>query len=301
MDHLRRLEAFVRVAELSSFSAAGRDLGCAQSQVSRAVRELEEDVGCALFLRSTRRVILTAEGTKYLDGVRRALRELGDADEAARATHGEVRGTLRVTAPVAFGDTLAPVLAALVSRHPVLSIEALLTDRAIDVVEEGFDVAIRSGPLRPSTLRVRRLGAVHSVLVAAPSYLGARGTPRNVADLSAHDHVLFTAKPGARRLTVVDARNRAATVHITARLHTNELRFANLAALAGAGIAAIPLPLARPALDAGTLVRVLPGHTLRAAPIHVLFPPRPSQPARVVAFIDAIAEAISASRSLGAA
>src|SRR5262249_31489277 len=145
MDRLAQLEAFVHVAELSSFSAASRELGCAQSQISRGVRALERALGSPLFTRSTRRVVLTQEGQRYLAGARQAIRALASAADAVRDSSSNVSGLLRVTAPLELGEHLGPVLAALLARHRELAIESLLTDRVVDIIDEGFDVAIRVG------------------------------------------------------------------------------------------------------------------------------------------------------------
>src|SRR5262249_35456124 len=148
-------------AELSSFSAASRELGCAQSQISRGVRALEQVLGSPLFTRSTRRVVLTPEGQRYLAGARQAISALASAADAVRASSSNVSGRLRVTAPLELGEYLGPVLAAVLARHPALTIDSLLTDRVVDIIDEGFDVAIRVGPLRSSRLLARRLGTTH--------------------------------------------------------------------------------------------------------------------------------------------
>jgi DNA-binding transcriptional LysR family regulator len=297
MERIEQLEAFVRVAELGSFSSAARDLACAQSQVSRAVRALEQRLGSRLFARSTRRVALTQEGRRYLDGARQAISALANAADAVHASNREVAGVLRVTAPLGFGDYLAPVLAALVARHPALSIDALLVDRLVDLIAEGFDVAVRIGPLPPSALRARRLGETQAILCAAPAYLEARGMPRHPRELTAHEHILFTVKPKPERLRLVDGQQRTASVRITGRLRTNDLGLLCRAAGAGAGIAAVPRPLVAASLRQRLLREVLPDWTLPPSPIHAVYPVRTPQPARVSAFVDAMAAALRARRA----
>jgi DNA-binding transcriptional LysR family regulator len=221
MDRLRALQAFVRVAELGSFTAAGRELRVTQSQVSRAVRELEREVESQLFTRSTRRVVLTPEGQRYLHGVRDALRTLDAANDAVRTDSRAVSGTLRVTAPAELGEYLTPVMTALIAEHPALSIDSLLTDRLVDLIDEGFDVAIRVGPMAPSALRARRLGTNLAVLCASPAYARAHELPRHPRDLREHAFVLFTGKRNPERLTLVDGRGHAAQVRLAGRLRTN--------------------------------------------------------------------------------
>lgn len=294
MDQLRALEAFVRVAELTSFTAAGQQLGVTQPQISRAVRQLERGIGSQLFTRSTRSVMLTPEGHRYLIGVRVALRALEAARDATRAASRAVSGTLRVTAPAAFGDYLAPVIAELAASHPDLAVDAVLTDRVVDVIDEGFDVAIRMAPMTPSTLRTRRLGTARAVLCAAPAYLDRRGAPRRVRDLATHDFVIFTAKRTADRLTLTDRRGRAAQVRIAGRVRSNELRLVRHAAIAAAGIAVLPVAMLGRALEDGLLVHVLPGWSLPETPIHAVFAPRSPQPARLTALLDAMTQSLRA-------
>jgi DNA-binding transcriptional LysR family regulator len=296
MDDLRRLKAFVRVAERSSFTAAARELGLTQPQVSRAIREVERAMQCTLFSRSTRRVALTPEGQRYLKGVRRALEALDDASDAVRAESGMIRGVVRVTAPFALGNLLASVLLELTRAHPELSIDVVLADRIVGLLDENFDVAIRVGRLPPSELKVRSLGTNLTILCAAPAYLRQHPSPRRPSELTEHEHVLFSVRPEPERLTLVDRKLREVRVKIAGRVRVNELGLALAAAIHGAGIASLPEALAAPALAAGTLTRLLPGWTLRPSRIHVVCPPRSPQPARVTAFIAALETVFSARR-----
>lgn len=290
MDRLHRLEVFIRVAERASFSAAGRELGLGQPQVSRAVGDLEREVGARLFIRSTRRVTLTAEGERYLVASRAALETLEEAAEDLRAGAGVVRGKLRVTAPLELADRIAPIFAELLERHPGLTIEAIQTDRIVDLIGEGFDVALRVGPLAPSTLRSRVLGVTETVLCAAPAYLRERGAPRRPTDLRRHAHVLLGGKSGvADRLALFDRQGRGVQVQIGGRLRTNELRVARAATLAGAGIAVLPRTVVSGALEEGRLTQVLPGWVGRPIKIHAVFAPRSPQPARVTELLDRLA------------
>ena len=301
MDGLKRLEILLAVAEASSFSGAARKLGLAQSQVSRAVREQEQDVGASLFVRSTRRVVVTAEGASYLRGARQALDVLRESASSARAGRQAITGPLRITAPPAFGRVLAPVVADLVLRHQALEIDTLLTDRVVDLVEEGVDVAIRFGVLAPSALRARKLGTTDSLLCASPSYLAIRPAPRNPAALAKgeldHQHILLTGKSRGGPLTLVDPRGRVARVSQRGRLRTNDLTLARDAALAGAGIACLPRTLVASALADGTLVELLRGWAPRPTPLHAVYVPRDPPAARVTAFVQAMIAALTSARS----
>lgn len=303
MDGLKRLEILLAVAEASSFSGAARKLGLAQSQVSRAVRELEQDIGAALFVRSTRRVLVTVEGTSYLRGARQALDLLRDSASAARAGRQAITGRLRITAPPAFGRLLAPVVAELILRHRELEIDTLLTDRVVELVEEGFDVAIRFGALEPSALRARKLGTTAALLCAAPSYLASHPVPRKPAELGApdHQHIVVTAKARGGPLTLVDGRGRTARVAPPSggrgRLRTNDLTLARDAAIAGAGIACLPRALVSSALADGTLVELLRGWAPRPTPLHAVYVPRDPPSARVTAFVTAMTAALAEPRA----
>jgi DNA-binding transcriptional LysR family regulator len=292
MDQLRILRSFVQVAELASFTAAARTLGVTQSQVSRAIRQLERGIGCQLVLRTTRRVSITPEGQRYVREVRAALRTLDEAGDALREDDHAVRGTLRVTAPIEFGEYLAPVIAELVAAHVALVIDAVLTDRIVDLIDEGFDVAIRTGPLVSSALRTRRLGIAETALCASPAYAKRRGVPRRPKDLAAHDCVVFTAKRTPEWLALSDRRGRTTRVRIAGRLRANDLRVIRRAALAGAGIAALPLAMIRRPLADRELVRVLPDWSPPAVAIHAVFPARSPPPARLAAFLDAMARSL---------
>jgi DNA-binding transcriptional LysR family regulator len=297
MDSLRRLGVFVRVAELGSFTSAARQLGLTQPQVSRAVRELEQELRSTLFVRSTRRVALTPEGQRYLVGVRRALEALDDANDAVHAQHGSVRGLLRVTAPFAAGDLLAPVVAALARSHPQLVLDVMMTDRIVNLVEESVDVAVRVGPLPPSELKAIAVATNVTILCAAPPYLASHPAPRQPRDLAAHQHVVFTGRPQPDQAVLIDDKRRIARVRIDGRVRVNELRLALAAAIDGLGIASLPASLAAAALVDGRLVRVLPSWTFRPSRVHLVSPPRSPQPARVAAFVAAFQAALRVTAS----
>jgi DNA-binding transcriptional LysR family regulator len=294
MDGLRRLGIFVKVAELASFSAAARELRLAQSQVSRAVRDLEGEVGAALFSRTTRAVALTSEGRRYLHGVRGALASLEVASESVRNDTGEPSGLLRVTAPVELAEVLGPIFAALARRYGALEVDALFTDRVIDLVAGGLDVGVRFGNLRSSELKAVRLGSMPSMVCASPAYLAEHGTPRAPRDLARHDMALFTAKPVIDRLVLQANDGSRGRTRVHGRIRANDLRVVRAAALAGVTVAVLPAALARPHLKSGALVRILSRWSPTPAPIHAVLPARASQAARVRVFLAALRAAFAA-------
>ncbi|MER2267775.1 LysR family transcriptional regulator [Methylobacterium oxalidis] len=291
------LAAFVAVAEAGSFTAAARRLGRDASVLSRRVSQLEQRLGVRLLSRTTRRVALTEVGATYLGRVQALLDELASASREASDRAASPQGLVRVSLPVSFGRLwIAPLLAPFLARHPQIRVEARLTDRFVDVVAEGIDVAIRvaAGVQRDSSLTTRRIAAYRNRLVAAPSYLAARGTPRMPADLMAHACLGFTGhaawpdwplmKDGARE-----------TVRPACSLVADHSEVLLLAAIDGAGITFTADWLAGPALRAGSLVEVLPGWGGREeGGVYAILPPGRLVPAKTRLFVDAVAQAIRA-------
>ncbi len=187
MDKLRAFEAFVTVADHSSFTGAARRLGASRAQVSKQVQALEDHLGIRLLHRTTRKVSLTDEGRAFRERARLILEEVRDAEAALSELSGGARGTLRLGAPMSFGVRyLAPAVADFMARHPSLAVEMVCSDRKVDIVEEGYDVAVRIGQLEDSSLVARRLGPVKAYASASPDYLAAWGTPATPDDLKEH-------------------------------------------------------------------------------------------------------------------
>lgn len=185
LDRLRGMEVFAATAALGGLSAAARKLDMSQTMATKHLAALETRLGVKLFYRTTRRLSLTEAGQDYLDAVERILGDVADADAKAASGAIDVRGTLRLNAPISFGvREIAPLLPEFARVHPALAIDFSLSDHFVDLVEEGWDLAIRIGDIQNSSLTVRRLGSLPSVVCAAPSYLEAHGIPQTVADLA---------------------------------------------------------------------------------------------------------------------
>lgn len=192
-DRIDSLHVFARVAALGGLSVASRALGMSQSMATKHVASLEARLGVKLLHRTTRRTTLTEAGRRYLETVEPILAELNAADAAAAAERVEVSGILRLNAPVSFSvRVLATVLAELSARHPNLSIDLGLNDRVVDLVDEGWDAAVRIGRLHDETLIARRLAPCRLMVAASPTYLAAHGTPRTIEALSAHNCLGYT-------------------------------------------------------------------------------------------------------------
>jgi DNA-binding transcriptional LysR family regulator len=270
MDRLEALRAFVAVSDHRSFSEAARALRISPTAASRAIAELERDLGVALLRRTTRTVGLTAEGAAYLERCRRALDELDDAARALRGENTEPHGPLIVTAPVVFGRLhILPIINHLLREHAQLEAQLMLTDRIIRLVEEGIDVAVRIAELADSALHAIRVTEVHRVLVASPAYLVERGTPAAVADLLQHALIVVDnmAPNGEWRFTA----SGRPTIHCKPRLLTNTAETAIDAAADGLGIARALSYQVEAHVRAGRLRYVLSEYDPPPVPVSLVF------------------------------
>ena len=291
---LELLAAFVAVAETGSFTKAAKQLGRDASVLSRRVTQLEEQLAVRLLSRTTRRVVLTEVGEVYLQRVRAVLDELGSAGREASDVAASPQGLLRVSVPVTFGrQWIAPLLPAFLKRHPQIRIDVRFSDRLVDVVADGFDVAIRVGVL-DSSLTARKIAPYRNMLVAAPSYLKAHGMPRSPDDLAKHACLGFSghaAWPDWRLMN--DGRRR--TIRPAGPLVADNSEVVLMAAIAGMGITFTPDWLAGPAVRAGKLVEVLAGWGGKGdGGIYAILPPGRLIPTKTRLFVDEIAKSIKA-------
>ena len=255
------LAAFVQVAEHLSVSAAALHLGTGKSVVSKRVAQLEAEVKATLFSRSTRRIALTAAGEAYLEFARRALVEVATAEERLRDLRTELTGQIRLTAPVSWGQhVLAKRLPEFMRQHPAITIELLLADRVMDIGYERIDIALRWTSTPPPELMAVPVAEVAWVIVAAPAYLEAAGVPGDPRDLAAHTCMAYWRESSDDAWTLV-AGERRRQVSVHSRYHANNPEAVAHAALAGLGIAMLPLYLCADALADGRLVMVLPAWT----------------------------------------
>jgi DNA-binding transcriptional LysR family regulator len=298
MAHLPDFEAwaiFAKVAELGSFSAAAADLNLAKATVSKAVSRLEARLGTSLFHRTSRRLSLTTSGTASLERAARILAEGEAAEEEATAQSAEPRGRVRLTVPLSFGVRyVAPLLPAFLTRYPKLTVELHLADHAVDIVGEGFDVAIRIGALGDSSLRARRLCGMAGVIVAAPVWFDRHGRPDHPRDLEGMEALLYSnlAQPTLWHFT--HPTRGEATVRMASRLIANNGDVLVPALTAGEGIAALPNFIIGDELKAGTLEAVLEDWTINPSSLYIVTPPGALRPARVRVLIDYFAGALAA-------
>ena len=280
MDY-NRVAAFVQVVKSGSFTAAGAVVGLPKSSLSRSVASLEHDLGVRLLERTTRKLVLTAAGQAYYESVRAAVAGIDEADAAVRELGATPRGVVRVTAPPDLGKDLAVELSRFARKHPAIRVDLALTSRSVDIVAEGFDLAIRAGKLEDSALIVRRVGVTDAGLFASSAYLRRRGRPKTFDELAEHDWVLYYAHAGRSVVRLSNAQGQERSVEVSGRLVADDMAFCCAAAEAGAGIALLPITVALEGTIAGRLEHILPEWLLRGATLNVVLPSGRFVPARV--------------------
>lgn len=289
---LNDVAAFVRVVEHAGFAKAARELGVPTSTLSRAVARLEAATGTRLVHRNTRSVTPTSEGQAFHAQVAPAVLTLRHAARGIDDSEHEVRGRLRVSAPNDIGATfVAGVVHAFTDRYPEVEVSVELSMRKVNLVQEGFDVALRaSGKLSDSSLMARKAGDLEAELYAAPGYVSARGAPATLADLDEHRCVLFRPVNGEVTWTL-EGPDGVTEQRVRGRVGGDDFLFVRAAALSGAGIALLPRIIAADDLQAGRLVRVLPLYTLRGSALYVVYAAARVLPAKISAFRDFVLQA----------
>ena len=290
MPQLPDLEAwaiFAKVAEKGSFSEAARELGLAKTTVSKAVSRIEARMRTTLFHRTTRKLSLTETGRLSLERAMRILAD-GAAIEADVLDEATVpRGLVRAAILSAFGeDSLAPVLPRFLAEYPEIDLEVVLTDKPVDIVAEGFDLAIRIGSGSDSSLRASRLYSLRRPLTAAPSLLERLGVPAHPEDLRDFPALIATHIPRPGELQFEGPNGETCLIHLRQGLRINSGRALLPALVAGLGISALPEIYVRRHLDAGRLVELVPDWSLADGEIYVVTPPGRDRPARVRVFIE---------------
>ncbi|HEV2153979.1 LysR family transcriptional regulator [Bradyrhizobium sp.] len=288
-DRLQELAVFVRAAESGSFSKAARELGLSQPSVSRIIGELETRLGVKLLLRTTRRITVTDAGALFLTRAREVLADIEDAEDAARGIDS-LRGTIRITMPIVYGTRhIIPRLPKFLGLHPQLRVELSVADERQNLVVEGTDVAIRLGPLSDSSFGARKLATLPRFLVAAPTYLAMRGTPKTPADLASHDCIFGPGLFG--HTTWSFTRNGAETsVEVRGRITTDSGPGVFASVLAGLGIAMTSPVMAGPEIAAGVLVPLLKNYKLAPVDVYAVFPAGPRPSTKVRALVDFLAD-----------
>jgi len=299
---LGAIEQFCRAAELSSFRAAAESLGLSPAAVSRSIARLEARLGVRLFVRTTRRVNLTDEGRLYHAECRQALAQIEEAEHALTGRQSAPRGLLRISVPTTYGHyRVLPLLQGFQARYPQVVVDAQISNRNIDFVEDGYDLSIRLEPRQDSRLVARRLEDAEVAVYAAPAYLQRHGTPQRLQDLAAHGCIAFVRPSTGRpmpwlffdRDADADGVPREVDLSVDGRLRIAEDVLGCLtAARAGLGLCQMYRFVAADAVARGELVEVLHAHAGRSRAFHVLFPHNRYLSARVRAFVDYMVEAV---------
>ncbi len=292
LPELGAVHVFTTVAELKSFRAASAALGLPRSTVSRRLATLEAALKTRLIHRTTRHVSLTDAGAAFLKQVTPALQMIRDAGRGVLDAHAEPRGLVRITGTPGGGERIAQVVLGLLERHPGMRVELELTDRHVDLVAEGFDVAVRTGALADSSLVVRPLGVSASGYWASPAYLQRTKAPRAPEDLAKHDCIVFSGRSRAGRWEFLRGRKRL-DVTVNGPLSTNQLAVAKLAAVQGRGITWLPEPYAADDIARGRLVPVLRRFWPAPVPMQLLYPSARNLAPQVRVTVDALARALS--------
>jgi len=300
LDRLTGMQVFTRVASLGSLSAAARALGMSQTMATKHLTAIEGRLGVKLMHRTTRRLTLTDAGRKYLETAERILSEIEESEADVAADRLEVRGTLRVSVPVSYGvRVIAPLIPVFVAAHPEVRLDLGLNDRQVDLIEEGWDMAVRIGLLTGSTLHARKLAPCGTVVCASPAYLARHGTPHTAADLAGHNCLGYTLSRTVGTDTWQFGNQGQRSIKVNGNLQANNGDFLRAAALGGQGIVYMPVYLVADALRSGDLVSIdLDMPTLGLAGVFAVYPSERRPPAKVRAFIDFLAANLTAANAM---
>lgn len=287
MDRFDAMRAFVSVADLEGFAPAARKLGVSASAVTRLIAGLEAQLGARLLQRTTRSVTLTDIGARYLERARRILGDLEEAESSVQSERTRPSGKLVVSAPLMFGRLhVGPLMSAFLKKYPDVSAELRLSDRMVNLVDEGIDLAVRIGHLADSSVVARAVGDMRRVVAASPRYLKARGTPVTPSDLAGHEVIQF-AGGNAPEWRFIE-KGREVRIPAVSRFATNSTDAALLYAEQGGGLISVLAYQAEEALKAGRLKIVLADFELPPLPIHLVYPTSRLLSAKVRAFIDLV-------------
>ena len=291
MDKFEDIQAFIAVVDAGSFTAAADRLGSAKSAVSRRISALEARLGVQLLHRTTRVLNLTETGKSFYEHGTRILADLEEAEAAVQQEHGELRGTLRLALPLSFGVRhMCGPIATFSKQHPKVRFDLDLNDRRVDLIEDNFDVALRIGRLKDSSLIARRLFDVHAVVCASPHYLSVHGVPETPADLADHRCLVYSNLIDPDKWVYEDSEGQQGVVKVQSTLSASSGDFLANAAAHGMGLVIQPAFIASTAIRSGHLTPVLTDYAWPISPAYAVYPPTRHLSYRVRAFIDFLAD-----------
>lgn len=292
MDRFQEMQVFAAVAQEQGFSAVARRLGMSAASVTRAVAALERRIGTQLLVRTTRSVHLTEAGLRYLEDCRRILAEVQEAEDSAAGSHAQPRGQLTITAPVLFGELfVTPLMVSFLTQFPEVSINALLVDRVVSVVEEGIDVAVRIGELPDSNQHAIRVGDVRRVIVASPQFLASHGRPMHPQELT-QTPIIATSAIGQSRNWPFLEQGEPLSVRAEPRLVVTANQAAITASALGLGCTRVLSYQVASKIAAGELEIILADYEMPPLPIHVVYQGGRKAPARVRSFVDFVVDGL---------
>jgi DNA-binding transcriptional LysR family regulator len=285
-DTVSLFRSFIRVVEAGSFTRVAQEQNSSQPTVSRQVAALEEHLGARLFTRTTRKLTLTDDGRSFYERAKHAIEAVSEAEDAVGRRRSRPSGALRLAMPVVFGRLrVIPHLKEFLARYPDVTIDLVMNDAHADLVEEGIDLAIRSGEVTDVSLIARKIGVTRRVVVAAPSYLRGKSLPKRPADLAAHDCLTFTGISAGVRWHFRGPEG-SVSVEVTGRVRTRNSEGIREAVLSGLGIGNAPIWHLTDEIETGRLVVLLDGYEPTPDPIHAVYPSRRFVPQKTRVMID---------------
>lgn len=294
---LNRIATFVRVVEAGSFTKAAKTLGVPLSKVSRAVARLEDELGVRLLHRTTRKLHLSDQGQHFFERMQTVIAETEAATSAVAGFAKEVRGLVRITAPIGLAaDHLPLIVGKILKRHPAISIELRMTNRFVDLVAEGYDLAVRSGVLNDSSLIARKVADSELGIFASPAYVKRHGPLRKPSDLLEHECMSYGSREAKLPWRLRGPRGEH-NVNVKSQIVCDDMLFLRECAVAGLGLALIPVETAALTVAEKRLQRVLPQYGVIGGAIHLVWPSQRLVPARVVAVRELLAEELARLRA----
>ena len=287
MDRLSEMEAFVKVVDHGGFTGAAERMGISKSAVSKNVAALENRLGARLLNRTTRRVGPTEIGLNYYERAKKVLSDAGAADEMVTAMQSSPRGELKISMPVSFGQRfMAGAISEFLAQHPDVSIDTRLNDNFVDLIADGYDLAVRIGTLPDSSLRARKVASTRPMIVASPGYLKENGRPRKLDDLSGHMLLYYSVLSSGHYWKLLSKSGEERLIKSGGRLSANNGDVLKDAAVNGLGIAVLPCFFLKDDLDSGSLVPILEEFIQPELGIYVVYPPGLYIQPKTRAFID---------------
>lgn len=293
MIDLNEIHTFVKVIAAGGFSKASIETGIPKSTLSRKVTDLEARLGVTLVHRTTRQLRLTRAGETFFQTCRQALTTLEEAEESVLNEISQPRGTVKMTTPAEMGIDFAKVIAKFQKQYPLINLEIELTNRQINLVQEGYDLALRAGKLEDSSLKAKKVSEGHFVLVASPDYLERHKVIKSPEDLSEHQLVVFTGRPEPLKWKLISAEGKNFEVRVVDQLKISSAQFCRSLTIEGTGVCFLPYSLVKDSIQSGELARVLPKWTGMKSLYHLVYPPEKKMTQKVRLLIDFLAAELS--------